>query len=77
MKLLAMILVLCTPLAAQAGGLVIIEEPFETVPSPAFTPGEKIALAAGLILAGALLFGSRGSDDCACKNDVEGTQCTC
>ena len=38
---------------------------------------EKIALAAGLILVGALLFGSGGSDDCACKNEVEGTQCTC
>jgi hypothetical protein len=77
MKMLAMTLVLITPLAAQAGGPVLIEEPFETVPAPAFTPGEKIALAAGLILVGALLFGSGGSDDCACKNEVEGTQCTC
>ena len=77
MKMLAMTLVLCTPLAAQAGGPVLIAEPFETVPSPAFTPGEKIALTAGLILVGALLFGSGGSDDCACNSAVEGGQCVC
>jgi hypothetical protein len=77
MKMLAMTLVLCAPLAAQAGGPVLIEEPFEPVPAPAFTPAEKIALAAGLILVGALLFGSGGSDDCICNSDLEGSQCVC
>jgi hypothetical protein len=77
MKMLAMTLILFTPLAAQAGGPVLIEEPFETVPSPALSPGERIALTAGLILVGALLFGSGGSDNCACNSDAESSLCTC
>lgn len=77
MKIIALAVVLCIPLQAHAGGPVIIEEPYENIPSPAFSPGEKIALAAGLILVGALILSSGGSDDCACNSIDEGSQCVC
>jgi hypothetical protein len=76
MKLLAMTFALCTALPAQAGGPVIIEEPFESAPAPTLSPGEKLALAAGLIVVGAMIFGG-GSDDCPCLTPDEGGQCTC
>lgn len=76
MRLLAMALVLCTSLPAQAGGPVIIEEPYEMEPAALLSPGEKIALAAGLILIGALI-GAGGSDDCPCNTPDEGGQCVC
>lgn len=78
MKLLALALTLLTALPAHAGGPVIIEEPPEEGNSAVFlSPGEKIALTAGLILVGALLLGGGGSDDCPCNTPGEGGQCTC
>ncbi|HLQ20121.1 MAG TPA: hypothetical protein VK146_14190 [Tabrizicola sp.] len=78
MKLLAFTLALCTAMPAQAGGPVIIEEPPEEGrPAVILSPGEKIALAAGLLVVGALLIGGGGSDDCPCFTPDEGGQCTC
>lgn len=77
MKVIALAVVLCVPLQAHAGGPVIIEEPYENLPTPALSPAEKIALAAGLILVGAFILGSGGSDDCACNTRDEGGQCVC
>ena len=85
MKLLALTLALCTALPAQAGGPVIIEEPVEEGnPALLFSPGEKIALAAGLIILGAALIGSGGGggggvvpDNCSCFTEDEGGVCTC
>lgn len=80
MKLLAMTLAVCTALPAQAGGPVIIEEPVEEGnPALLLSPGEKIALAAGLILLGAALIGGGGGSDtnCSCFTPGEGGQCTC
>jgi hypothetical protein len=81
MKLLAITLALCTALPAQAGGPVIIEEPVEEGnPAALFSPGEKIALAAGLILLGAALIGAGGGgsdSNCSCFTPEEGGTCTC
>ena len=79
MKLLAIALTLCTALPAQAGGPVIIEESGEeSAPAALLSPGEKIALAAGLILLGALISSGGGSDSaCSCNTPDEGGQCTC
>jgi hypothetical protein len=76
MKLLALALAICTAMPAHAGGPVIIEEPEEGRPQVLLSPGEKIALTAGLILLGALVLGG-GSDDCPCNTPDEGGQCTC
>jgi hypothetical protein len=76
MKLLAIVLALSTTLPAQAGGPVIIEEPPEGAPVARLSPGEKIALAAGLLFLGALI-SSGGSDDCPCNTPDVGGQCTC
>jgi hypothetical protein len=80
MKLLAIALALCTALPAQAGGPVLIEEPVEEgAPAALFSPGEKIALAAGLILLGAALIGGGGGSDsnCSCFTADESGVCTC
>jgi hypothetical protein len=78
MKLLALTLAVFTAMPAHAGGPVIIEEPPEQGrPAVFLTPGEKIALGAGLLLFGALLLGGGGSDNCACNAPDEGGQCTC
>lgn len=77
MKLLALTLSLCTALPAYAGGPVIIEDPSEGSPAAILSPGEKLALAAGLIVVGALIFGGGGSDDCPCLTPDVGGQCTC
>lgn len=78
MKLLALTLTLLIAVPAHAGGPVIIEEPPEFgKPAMILSPGEKIAIAAGLILFGALAFGGGGSDDCTCNTLDEGGQCIC
>lgn len=77
MKLLALILTLTAAVPAHAGGPVIIEEPYEAAPTVMLTPGEKIAIVAGLIVLGALAFGGGGSDDCPCNTPDEGGQCIC
>jgi hypothetical protein len=79
MKLLAIVMTLSTALPVQAGGPVIIEEPVEEgAPAALFSPGEKIALAAGLILLGALISSGGGSDsNCPCNSPDDGGQCTC
>jgi hypothetical protein len=83
MKLLALTLSLLLAVPAHAGGPVIIEEPPGAgIPVAGLTPGEKIALAAGLLLLGVLVFGG-GSDDCVCNRPGEGEtpgeggRCTC
>lgn len=65
-----------------AGGPVIVEEAYEAEPVQTLTPGEKIAIAAGIILVGALIFGGNGGGDaidCACNDQPEdgGGSCTC
>lgn len=78
MKLLAFTLALSLAMPAHAGGPVIIEEPTEEgQPALLLSPGEKIALTAGLLVVGALLLGGGGSDDCSCFSPEEGGQCTC
>lgn len=78
MKLLALALAVFTAIPAHAGGPVIIEEPPELGrPAVIFSPGEKIALGAGLLLVGALLLGGGGSDNCSCNTLGETGQCTC
>jgi hypothetical protein len=75
---LALIAALAAPL--HAGGPVIIEDAYEAEPAPRLTPGEKLAIAAGLILVGALIFGGGGSDDaCTCIDQPEdgGGSCGC
>ena len=78
MKLLALTLALSLAMPAHAGGPVIIEEPPEEgQPALLLSPGEKLALTAGLLVVGALLLGGGGSDDCPCLTPDEGGQCTC
>lgn len=78
MKLLALTLTLLVAVPANAGGPVIIDEPPEEGrPVAILSPGEKIALTAGLILIGAFLLGGGGSDDCPCNTPGEAGQCTC
>lgn len=77
MKLLALTFALCAALPAHAGGPVIIEEPYEAEPVAMLSPGQQIALAAGLILVGALIFGGGHSDDCPCNQPDDAGQCTC
>lgn len=78
MKLLALTLTLLAAMPVHAGGPVIIEEPPEEGgPVAVFSPGEKIAFAAGLILVGALLLGGGGSADCTCNSPDEEALCTC
>jgi hypothetical protein len=54
MKLLALTLSIGLAIPVNAGGPVIIEDPEEGAPVALLSPGEKIALAAGLLLVGAL-----------------------
>ncbi|MES2814498.1 MAG: hypothetical protein V4720_06350 [Pseudomonadota bacterium] len=78
--LLPLALAAALALPAQAGSPVIIEDAYEAEPAPGLTPGEKIAIAAGLIVVGALIFGGGGgSSDCACTDQPEdgGGACTC
>lgn len=78
MKLLALTLTFLLAVPAHAGGPVIIDEPPEEgSPVAILSPGEKIALTAGLLLVGAFLLGGGGSDDCSCNTPGEGGQCTC
>ena len=64
------------------GGPVIVEDAYEAEPAPKLTPGEKIAIVAGILIIGGLLIGSGGSDGpaaCACNDqpDDGGTSCGC
>lgn len=83
MKTLALILAMTAAIPAHAGGPVIIEEAYEAIPAPRLTPGEKIAIAAGLILVIGLIGTSGGSDGpaaCACNGDEPpdgGGSCAC
>ena len=77
MKLLALTLSIGLAIPVNAGGPVIIEDPEEGAPVALLSPGEKIALAAGILLVGALLLGGGGSDDCPCLTPEEGGQCVC
>lgn len=64
---------------AQAGGPVIVEDAYEAEPAPKLTPGEKLAIAAGIIIVGALIVGGGGSGDCTCNDlpDDGGESCGC
>ncbi len=67
---------------AIAGGPVIVEEAYEAPAAPRLTPGEKIAIAAGLILVIGLVAGggSGGPAACACNGDEPpdgGGSCAC
>lgn len=77
--LLTAALLACQP--AQAGGPVIIEDAYEAEPAPKLTPGEKIALAAGLLILGGLLLGNGGGDGaaaCTCNDRPDdGGSCGC
>lgn len=66
-------------LPANAGGpVLIVEDAYEAEPVPKLTPGEKIALAAGLLIVGALIIGNGGGSDCACNSpDDGGGTCGC
>lgn len=77
MKLLAFTLILAVTAPAHAGGPVIVEEPYEASPVAKLSPGAQIAIAAGLIVLGALALGGGGSDDCPCNTPYEGGQCIC
>jgi hypothetical protein len=78
MKLLALTLSLLLAVPVYAGGPVIINEPPEEgSPVAIMSPGEKIAITAGLLLVGAFLLGGGGSDDCSCRTPGEDGQCRC
>ena len=62
MTRLALILSLALALPANAGGPVIVEEAYEAEPAPRLTPGEKIAIAAGILILCAIACGSDGPD---------------
>ena len=66
---------------AHAGGPVIIEDAYEAEPAPKLTPGETIAIAAGLLILGGLLLGNGGGDGpaaCTCNDTPDGGgQCGC
>ncbi len=82
MKHLLLTAAILAPLPAHAGGPVIIEDAYEAEPAPKLTPGEKIALAAGLLILGGLLLGNGGGDSpaaCTCNDQPEdgGGSCGC
>lgn len=54
---------------ALAGGPVIIEDTAEAAPAPKLSPGEKIAIAAGLLLIVGILAGGGGGGDVLCNGD--------
>lgn len=67
-------------LPANAGGpVLIVEDAYEAEPVPKLTPGEKIALAAGLLVLGAFIIGNGGGSDCTCNDqpDDGGGACGC
>ena len=59
-KLLLISMLLVSP--AYAGGPVIVEDAYEAEPAPRMTAGEKLAVAAGLLLIIAIASG--GGDNC-------------
>lgn len=72
MKQILLTAALLAPLPAIAGGPVIVEDAYEAEPAPKLTPGEKIALAAGIIIVGAMILGGGGgSDACTCNDQPE------
>jgi hypothetical protein len=77
MKLLALTFALGVALPAHAGGPVIIEDTYEAEPAARLSPGQQIALVAGLIVVGALIFGGGDSDACPCNTPDDGGQCVC
>ena len=73
MKALLIALTLAaTPL--HAGGPVIVEDAYEAEPTPKLTPGQKLAIAAGLIVVGALILGGGGGSDSPCNTPDEPTE---
>lgn len=79
MKHLLLTAALLAPLPTFAGGPVIVEDAYEAEPKPRLTPGEKIAIAAGLLVLGAFIIGNGGGSDCTCNDQPEdgGGICGC
>jgi len=71
MKKILLTAAILAPLPAHAGGPVIIEDAYEAEPAPKLTPGEKIAIAAGLLLIGVAIIASGnggGGGGCICND---------
>ena len=68
MKRLLLTALLLATNPAIAGGPVVVEDAYEAEPAPRMTAGEKLAVAAGLLLIIAIASG--GSDVCNGPDDV-------
>ena len=62
MKLLTAAFLLAFATPTFAGGPVIVEEAYEAEPAPKLSPGENLAIAAGLILVIGLIAIGGGDD---------------